>query len=640
MSPWPLLSYCPARSAGRPRVGVASTKSCQLGGRGLRPRAAIAGCAVVLLFLIPAVGEGQDCELLQNGNFDAVTAIPQPCGTDPFAAPCNTVQGWTNACGSPQVSQTGTVSAPSSAWLWTSGQGRQGPQVVGEAIAAPVAVVQGQPLRISFWARSNGPVDWIDVGLTNAQAAGFPRRALNCNAPIPGQAPQPPRLGNSPQWQQFSFCITADNNYDRLYLRPRQNPGSGTFWAGFDDVSITVDPTCLGRDSSFQAPDRLCEGKALELTGTETNPYIVHQWHLNPTTPPNVRPPIVYAEEERCWGHDCTMNQDGDLAPGWYVVKHGTYASCVPWEEERQLVEVVGAPEVDAGPDVAICKGEGIKLPRGNCSFPAAPEFTWTPATGLLSPDGLCVKAAPEQSTTYTLTAINTAGCSASDRVRVEVGDVPTVQVETEESCCDRRLRAAASRADRIEWSNGSAASTIPAPDGGTYTVVATNECGSDTDSVTLGEKTVVRGDFPPILYPNAFRPNREDFQIFELGKNQGAQPAYGATAYRLSVFDRTGTEHLVAQDENCAGFGNGEIRWDGRINGNLVKEDTYNWILELKNCKHTHWTRRLQHVRPPQRVCKRTRWSLWCLCRRCVEWEDRPQHLELASEGAVTVVY
>lgn len=76
-------------------------------------------------------------------------------------------------------------------------------------------------------------------------------------------------------------------------------------------------------------------------------------------------------------------------------------------------------PLVSAGSDALICFDEVAQV--GEASACAGCEFTWTPAVGLTDAHSSETNARPELSMSYTVTVVDTNGCSASDSVWIEV---------------------------------------------------------------------------------------------------------------------------------------------------------------------------------------------------------------------------
>src|SRR3546814_365821 len=82
-----------------------------------------------------------------------------------------------------------------------------------------------------------------------------------------------------------------------------------------------------------------------------------------------------------------------------------------------QEIVVQALPTVNAGPDKRILQGEKVALAAQSPGV----RMEWSPATGLDNPFVLQPRAAPDTTTTYTLTAWNEEGCSRTDQVTVEV---------------------------------------------------------------------------------------------------------------------------------------------------------------------------------------------------------------------------
>lgn len=87
-------------------------------------------------------------------------------------------------------------------------------------------------------------------------------------------------------------------------------------------------------------------------------------------------------------------------------------------------------PSVDAGPDQAVCNGSGALL---NAS--GGMSYSWSPATGLSCTTCPNPTAAPLTTTTYTVTATDVNGCSASDAVTVTVSAIPAISFTVADAC-------------------------------------------------------------------------------------------------------------------------------------------------------------------------------------------------------------
>jgi gliding motility-associated-like protein len=96
----------------------------------------------------------------------------------------------------------------------------------------------------------------------------------------------------------------------------------------------------------------------------------------------------------------------------------------------------------------------------------------------------------------------------------------------------------------------------------GIYSVLVTNSFGCKTSAKT---NVIDRCD-PSILVPTIFTPNgdnnNDNFQVF---------PNY-IENFELKIFNRWG--ELIFTSKNA------EDRWDGKYKGNLVKPDSFAWVI------------------------------------------------------------
>lgn len=91
---------------------------------------------------------------------------------------------------------------------------------------------------------------------------------------------------------------------------------------------------------------------------------------------------------------------------------------------------VVAQPTADAGNAVTICAGSPTTLGGAAASGGTAPyTYTWSPAAGLSSTNGLHPVCTATATTTYTLTVTDDNGLTATDQVTVTVKPVPAVNL-------------------------------------------------------------------------------------------------------------------------------------------------------------------------------------------------------------------
>lgn len=219
-------------------------------------------------------------------------------------------------------------------------------------------------------------------------------------------------------------------------------------------------------------------------------------------------------------------------------------------------VSLVPLPELDLGPDTALCTGAELPL----IAAPEGALYHWSDGS-----DGptLTVQGAG----TYWLQA-TLGGCVLSDTVHVEEGHTTFPDLGPDRSLCqgERITLDVHPLADEaLVWDDGSttASREIGAP--GRYWVRIEGPCGMATDSVA-----VVRDDCSwEVFVPNVFTPNGDAI-------NDVFQPVFDPrmTAVRYTVFDRWGTEVFIAPtgegwDASGAPIGIYAVRWEStRLRG------------------------------------------------------------------------
>lgn len=147
-------------------------------------------------------------------------------------------------------------------------------------------------------------------------------------------------------------------------------------------------------------------------------------------------------------------------------------------------------PQVNAGTDVAICKGLSATL-----QATGAATYSWSPAIGLSCTSCASPVATPAATTTYVVTGVNSNGCIAVDTITVIVNDYPLVDAGAGQSVCiGSSAQLQATGASTYNWSPAvglsctSCSNPLAMPTATTtYTVVGTSAQGcSDTDIVVI----------------------------------------------------------------------------------------------------------------------------------------------------------
>lgn len=151
-------------------------------------------------------------------------------------------------------------------------------------------------------------------------------------------------------------------------------------------------------------------------------------------------------------------------------------------------IDVVPAPTltVTANP-ASICEGESTTL-----TVSGADNYTWNQGLGA----GASHVVSPTATTFYNVTGTVAGGaCSASELVSVTVNSLPTVTASASatEMCEGGQVSLYANGADSYSWTPSTtlatpnASTTVANPTTTTtYTVTGTNQCGNNTDEITI----------------------------------------------------------------------------------------------------------------------------------------------------------
>lgn len=193
-----------------------------------------------------------------------------------------------------------------------------------------------------------------------------------------------------------------------------------------------------------------------------------------------------------CWqptsadigSHFFTVTVEDDNCP---LSGSGTYAFTVNVTNSFNSLNVI--------PVHNICAGNSAFL---TASGFGATSYSWSPTTGLTSPNSQFTNASPTVTTVYTVTADYPTGCSVSKTVTVNVNQGPTVSVTppVSYSCSGSSvtLNTNATGATGYSWSPGGATSpnlTVNPTSTTTYTVTASdgNGCSAQA-SATVNVST------------------------------------------------------------------------------------------------------------------------------------------------------
>lgn len=158
-----------------------------------------------------------------------------------------------------------------------------------------------------------------------------------------------------------------------------------------------------------------------------------------------------------------------------------------------QLPNVVNALNtigIDAGPDVAVCAGDSIRLAGTGGQY-----FQWSPSKSLSCSDCPEPMASPSETTVYRLVVSDLLGCSATDSVTVNVRPRPEADAGADTVICGGSSVTLHSKGGTAyRWSPEAGLSCIDCPEptvrpaaSTTYTVRVTDSSGcSDEDTVRV----------------------------------------------------------------------------------------------------------------------------------------------------------
>lgn len=119
------------------------------------------------------------------------------------------------------------------------------------------------------------------------------------------------------------------------------------------------------------------------------------------------------------------------------------------------------------------------------------------------------------------------------------------------------------------QWADGADGRTRILIEPGTYSVVASNQCGSSSPHIIHLTEEECHIQF---FIPDAFTPNGDGLnEVFK-----GWMP--GANSFSLKIYNRWGQIIFAKQDNGNS------IEWDGKINGRTIPQGSYFYKITAKN--------------------------------------------------------
>ncbi len=348
-------------------------------------------------------------------------------------------------------------------------------------------------------------------------------------------------------------------------------------------------------------------GKTVSVNPTNTTTYTITGTDAKGctgTTTVTVKlnkiPVITAMGDTICAGTSATLNADGAKTYTWapltglnsatgnpviaspvntitYTITGTDSNNCVG--TTSVVVGVIPAPVITATGGNA-CPGDSIQL-----TADGAVTYIWSPFRGLNKSTGTIVKAAPDQTTTYTITGTGSNGCSSTGTAIATVNPVPIAGILANPTSAivfyptihftDNSIGAV-----KWKWSFGDSKNSTSVKQNPSFTypdtigsypvqliVVNQFDCVDSTEIMVY-----IRGEYS-FYIPNTFTPNGDGINDGFFPKGTGIDES----DFGFWIFDRWG--NLIWKSHTW-----GE-HWDGRANDgpDVAQIDTYVWKVRVK---------------------------------------------------------
>ncbi len=277
----------------------------------------------------------------------------------------------------------------------------------------------------------------------------------------------------------------------------------------------------LGNDTSF------CEGSSLQMQQGQAE--------------------LTYLWQDGTTGLGRTIS-----LPGWYSVTAKNKFGCTT--KDSIQIGIKPLPVFDLGSDTTLCNTQELNIDLSGIGD----SYVWQ--NGSTSPDFSITQAG-----LYHVT-VGRNGCSKKDSVTVFSARVPSPDLGPDLDICPGDVLTLNPRiGGQLIWDNGSTAPTLLVTKPGTYSVTATNGCGSSVDRI------VVRDGVCELYIPNAFTPNGD-------GKNDRFKPSgtNQPEEFEMQIFSRWG-EQLFKTNLLAEG-------WNGDNRGEKLPAGNYIYTISYKN--------------------------------------------------------
>jgi gliding motility-associated-like protein len=219
------------------------------------------------------------------------------------------------------------------------------------------------------------------------------------------------------------------------------------------------------------------------------------------------------------------------------------------------ITAVKPSPVVNLGADQTVCEGTTVML---NATYPGA-VYQWQ--DGNSNP----IYNVTQQGT-YSV-KLNLNGCKKSDTVKINYNLKPVFTLGPDQLICSGNTITLAPVVDpswQLLWQDGTKNPVYNITQTGTFSLSATNTCGTATDVIQISKGLC------SVNIPNAFTPNGDSkndlFKIF------GTELV---TEFKLRIFNRYGQVVFETTDKNKG--------WDGKLNGQASPAGGFIYLLSYK---------------------------------------------------------
>ncbi|MDH7464375.1 gliding motility-associated C-terminal domain-containing protein [Chitinophagaceae bacterium 26-R-25] len=217
-------------------------------------------------------------------------------------------------------------------------------------------------------------------------------------------------------------------------------------------------------------------------------------------------------------------------------------------------VRTIVTPVVNVGNDTTLCEGATKQL---NAFYNNA-SYRWQ--DGAATAVYLVTRAG-----TYIVVA-NIENCKTADTIKIQYNPAPHFTLGNDTTICkgtELTLSPKMNSTVNYVWQDKSTTSTYTVKTDGIYSLTATNQCGTDADSIKI--------DFAlcALNMPNAFSPNGD-------GSNDIFRVKYifPVQSFNMTIYNRWG-QKVFSSDDIHKG-------WNGLLNGMMAPNGLYIWTIAI----------------------------------------------------------